>query len=592
MGEKEALKKALDSNYTKSSLLKLYDNFMKDWISKSYIGKNLGFFEAIAIGESSKKEIFLDLIYEFYGYEEVFLTIFETFSDDVKRIFDHIAWKGKYFLNETEKKDLLNSVKENYKTKLEPKVEYLFFSLHMGTHWNEEDKTNFYLSEEIIKALRKYLPKPVDYYINPIKNAQYEYYLTSEEEFLQKIKIYLNFYIMGEVKLSASNKLLKASKKALKKYGEIKECYEDEGGDLEYLKTETIALFLLSMKEELLNDRYLNGPNAKNIFNDFFSGEIFNKEKFNFTTKFLNYLKGVKNIWNEEEHLTEILGTLKTVLLEMPEGQIVSVDNILNYINFRTLYSNLISPQNIYDHVYINEADYGRTKIYNYETYYEYIVVPMFKSLIGILGSLGVVDLYIDTPTMKNGLYLKNGYLSKYDGIKYIKLSNLGEYVLGRKKEYDFGEIAEESEVYLDEDRLIITIVGNSPMKAMFLEQIGLKIGANKYKLDYNSILRNIENSNDLSKRIDDFRKKITLNMPPLWQSFFEELKTKHNSITACSDLVVFKLKEDKELINLVARDEILKDIVFKAEGYHIIIKEENIKTVLKRLESFGYYND
>ena len=50
MGEKEALKKALDSNYTKSSLLKLYDNFMKDWISKSYIGKNLGFFEAIAIG--------------------------------------------------------------------------------------------------------------------------------------------------------------------------------------------------------------------------------------------------------------------------------------------------------------------------------------------------------------------------------------------------------------------------------------------------------------------------------------------------------------------------------------------------------------
>ena len=49
---------------------------------------------------------------------------------------------------------------------------------------------------------------------------------------------------------------------------------------------------------------------------------------------------------------------------------------------------------------------------------------------------------------------------------------------------------------------------------------------------------------------------------------------------------------EDKELINLVARDEILKDIVFKAEGYHVIIKEENIKTVLKRLESFGYYND
>ena len=44
-------------------LLKLYDNFMKDWISKSYIGKNLGFFEAIAIGESSKKEIFFSFFF-------------------------------------------------------------------------------------------------------------------------------------------------------------------------------------------------------------------------------------------------------------------------------------------------------------------------------------------------------------------------------------------------------------------------------------------------------------------------------------------------------------------------------------------------
>ena len=54
----------------------------------------------------------------------------------------------------------------------------------------------------------------------------------------------------------------------------------------------------------------------------------------------------------------------------------------------------------------------------------------------------------------------------------------------------------------------------------------------------------------------------------------------------------LFKLKEDKELLNLVAKDEILKPLLFKGEGYHIIVKEENVKTVLKRLESFGYYND
>jgi hypothetical protein len=54
----------------------------------------------------------------------------------------------------------------------------------------------------------------------------------------------------------------------------------------------------------------------------------------------------------------------------------------------------------------------------------------------------------------------------------------------------------------------------------------------------------------------------------------------------------VLELVEDKELLNLVAKDEILKPLLFKGEGYHIIVKEENVKTVLKRLESFGYYND
>lgn len=587
-----ALKKVLDQNYTKITLLKLYDRYLKDWIASSYIGVNLGFFDVIAIGESSKKEVFTNLLFDFYGNESSFKQIFENLPEKIQKIFLHLAWKGKYYLDETEKKELLTIVKENYKNKTEPKEEYLLFNFSIGDSWSEENRTYFYLPDEIIKTIRDYLDKPKDYYINKVENPVFEYFLTSEEEFLKKIRVYLNFYLMGEIKLSSSNKLLKVSKKDLRKYGEIQECYEDQGGDLEYLKTETIALFLLSMKNELLNEKYLVGTNAKNIFNDFFSGNIFNKDKFNFTTKFLNYLKGVKNIWNEEEHLEEVLDTLKKVCLEIPSDSVISVENILNYINFRNLKCEIISPQNIYDHVYINEADYGRTKIYNYENYNEYIVVPLFKSLIGILGSFGIFDLYIDTPTMKNGLYLKNGYLSKYDGIKYVRLTKLGEYVLGRKNEYDFGENSEEAEVYLDEERLIVTIIGEAPMKFMFLEQIGTKIGTNKYKIDYQSILRNIENGNELSKRIEDFKNKISFDLPTLWQDFFEDIKRKNNSIKFCEDLIVFKLKDDKNLLDLIVKDTVIKDLIYKAEGYHIVIQKDNVKTLLKRLESFGYYND
>ena len=155
MGDKETLKKVLDNTYTKASLLKLYDKFIKDWIAKSFIGKNMGFFEVIAIGESSKKEVFLELIEEFYGQEDVFLTLFETLPQEVKAIFEHLAWKGKYYLDDIEKKELLEQIKENYKMKTEPKVEYQFFNLHQGQQWNDEDKTYFYLNDEIIKVIRR-----------------------------------------------------------------------------------------------------------------------------------------------------------------------------------------------------------------------------------------------------------------------------------------------------------------------------------------------------------------------------------------------------------------------------------------------------
>ena len=216
----------------------------------------------------------------------------------------------------------------------------------------------------------------------------------------------------------------------------------------------------------------------------------------------------------------------------------------------------------------------------------------MFKAFFAILGSFGILDLYYDMPNCKNGLYLKNGYLTKYDGIKYIRLSKLGEYTLDKRQEYNFGELGEEVEVCLDEDRLIVTLIGDAPVKSMFLEQIAYKIACNKFKLDNQSILRNIESLNDLNKRIKDFKNKITDKLPKIWEEFFEEIKNKVNLINPVPKMNVFKIAENRELINIIAKDEILKKYILKAEGFYILVPEEDTKVVIKRLESFGYFNE
>lgn len=589
--KKEDLKTAVDQFYKKEILLKLFDKYFLNFIADSYIGQNMNLFEVSVIGSSSKKEVFNNFIFQMYESEEAFLACFNALSEEVQNIFRHIAWKGKFYLSAEDKEKMVHSVKNSFRFQEEPREEYLFFSLHLGKKWDENDKDYFDLDRTIVKTIRNYLEKPSNYYLNPVKNPVYEYNHSSEDEIIEKMRLYINFYKLDGITMSSSNKLLKSVKKEMKKQCDIDEYYKD-GGDLEYLKTETIALFLLSLKEESLKEEYFRIQNIKQIVDGFLSGNIFKEEKFNFTTKFLNYLKGVGNIWNEDEHLKEVLDTLRKVLFDLPRGEIVEVGNILDYIEFRDCFTNIISIENVYDYIYINEADYGRSKISTLECYHKYIVVPMFKAFFAILGSFGILDLYYDMPNCKNGLYLKNGYLTKYDGIKYIRLSKLGEYTLDKRQEYNFGELGEEVEVCLDEDRLIVTLIGDAPVKSMFLEQIAYKIACNKFKLDNQSILRNIESLNDLNKRIKDFKNKITDKLPKIWEEFFEEIKNKVNLINPVPKMNVFKIAENRELINIIAKDEILKKYILKAEGFYILVPEEDTKVVIKRLESFGYFNE
>lgn len=67
-------------------------------------------------------------------------------------------------------------------------------------------------------------------------------------------------------------------------------------------------------------------------------------------------------------------------------------------------------------------------------------------------------------------LVSKNNYLSKYDGLKYIKLTNLGRYIFGHTDKYELPKIYEKAEVQIDDKRQFVTVVGEAPAKMMFLK--------------------------------------------------------------------------------------------------------------------------
>lgn len=579
---KDRFREAMNEFYSKEVLFRLYTKYFLDWIAEGYIGSNLGLFEISLISENSNKQTFLDLLEQFYLKEEIFCTIYEKLDKSVKEVFEEIAWKGKYYITNKER---FFKLENNYDINKDLKDEYLFFKADKDNKRGEY----LFLDYDIVRVIRRFMKKPMEYNIIPQKNIDASLVNNNEKEIIENFKMYFEFYSQGGIKLSSSAKILKESKLNMRKYCNISEYYEDSK-DLDYLKTETIALFFFLVKEKYIDENYFKVSNIKSIIKDFMSGELIKEENYHYTSLYLNYLKGVKNIWKSKEEIKRGLATIKNIIAEIPDDKPVSIDNIIKAILYRDEFIEIIDVKDAYDYIYINEANYERTKILNYEKYQMYVVIPFIKSVLFILGVLGIFEVYYDYPSINNSLYLKNGYLSKFDGIKYIKFTELGRYCFDRVEEYDFKNAKEDGEVILDEDRLIATIMGDAPVKTMFLERVAQRIANNKYKFTRENFLRGVSSSREIEDRINEFYSKITPEPTSLWREFFDDLLEKSSAIKADNQYVVLKLKNDKELIKTITKDERFKPLMLKGEDFHLLIKSENVTEVVSLFKEHGYY--
>lgn len=581
---KDRFRKALNESYTREELFRIFKRYFLDWIAEGYIGSNLGLFEISLISETTNKQTFLDLMEQMYSKKEIFKEVFKTLDLEVREVFTEIAWKGKFKIDNREKY-LKNS--EGYMNQPQLKDEFLFFKKE-GDSKKGEYLT---LNNDILRVIRKYLDnKPKNYYIHEIDEIEYEYRDNNEERIQKNLSKYYMFYKEDNIKLSTSKKILKESKNNMKKYCNIVEYYHDIK-DLEYLKTETMGLFVFLMKKEYLNDEFMKAENLKNIIKGFLEGTTIKSEDNTYISLYLNYLKGIKNIEKANERVKRGLETIWKILNEFPQKGYVSIENIIKSIEYRDEFIEIIDVESAYSTLYINEANYERTKISGYENYLKYIVEPFIKSVFFILSALGALEIFYNKPSSANSLYLKNGYLNKYDGIKYVRLTELGKYVLDRRKEYDFSKnLEDEGKVILDDSRLIVTLIGETPIKTMILEKMGIKISEKAFIISEKSFYKFIEDESDLEEKIELFKNKISNVLPENWKNFFESLRKGEEMITSKEEYKVFKLKEEKELLDVFRRDKRLNNLVLKGENLHIMVKENDIEKLKEILKEYGFF--
>lgn len=312
------------------------------------------------------------------------------------------------------------------------------------------------------------------------------------------------------------------------------------------------------------------------------------------------------------EHHAGRLIPRTTVLVDffakLPAGRWVSYANMQSYFTLREQVPSVfaVMPRDAYDgnrfnfNVDAEDADdedvddigygggaagYGRVV-----TNFELIGDPLLKGFAFLLAALGFAEIAYDTPTAERYRTRRRAYLTPFDGLRAVRLTPLGEYVLGLRKSIDMASVEPARAVIeLDDVRLLATCHRVDALTALALGQFMEKVTDVHYRMTHKSLLGGCSTRPDLEARIRLFRRVVCEQPPPIWERFMAKALASIAPIQAEPEWLVLKLAEDEELRHHLATDPELRGMTLKVEGLRIAVRRNDLRKLTRRLERFGY---
>ena len=519
--------------------------------------------------------------------KDLFLAFRKSLDADVGKVLDEMVWKGSIDEKRLRKELKIEVVKPSTRS-WRDKNSYLHnrfyvFGISLAhQYYPSKYHASLYLPDTHRKILIGYYDKPKDYYLHSLKSVKKTAFTFEGETVigreLPRILIYIS---QGHLKVTDTRKPVISSVRKMKKALNLTEFYGPDVTNLNTLRSYLLANLILTQKKwENVNESL---PFLKQIIKDY-------PTKFRTLRKLLIDLRGLSYVYEMREN--EVESTLLRLLKEMPVGEWVGIDNILKFCNYRILNTSPVEKDEAESYVYYNvKKDYYTEKQYINDGRFELAIkVPVIKGTFFLFAAFGWVDIAYNTP---NTSCLGQSYYSSYDGLECVRLNSLGAHLVKKSKApYKLPHAEPTKPLSLSPDALMMVADENDQAMDLIVQNYAQKIGPNRYKVTYQSFLKDCRRHNDLKAKINLFKKTVTDKIPALWNAFFEELLRKSNPFLSVKPHKVMKLPDDRELIDTIARDSVLKNLVIKAEDYHIIVLNTNYPKFTARLRELGYLLD
>lgn len=523
---------------------------------------------------------------EAFSNKKLFRRLYEQMPDGVKTVLDALVWKGRRAREISEFKGLdppFSTLVEETRYGREiyiekPNPAYFILPIVEEHDWRARgDQSRFILSlpDEVRTRLKTHLPPPPEYHLEGTTEVEKTRFRFSDEDRILAQIDAVSAYIRqgGLTFVKSGDRVLKNSLRQMVETCRLREFYPDVERDLDFLRGHLMANFLSSEKKAPLTE---GTPEAlKAAFHGFFSRET---HKTFSLDSLLTHLKGLgyrrpRSRGTLSKREISIRASLPTLLRNLPDARWVDMDTLLKHCRCRDI-----------------DLDVVHRSYYANESLHEPVVeTPFLKAVLFFFAAFGLVEIAYDRPRNAFTQQEENRPPSVWDGLRYVRPTPLGAFVAGKSETYEAAAPPETAAVSLDENRLLIHLHGRDPIKEMALSQIAERVTDNLYKVSFGSFLQDCTTEAGIQQRKTLFQQHIEAEPTGIWKAFLDDVEGKVDPLVPVRSMAVFRLKENGELISLVARDPELKKHILKAEDHHILIPHAHLGKVRNRLEAFGY---
>ena len=406
------------------------------------------------------------------------------------------------------------------------------------------------------------------------------FYSNTEGQFFSDYGRMNLYYKQNEISYSSKLRPVQTGMGKIQRTLKIREFFPDTTvKQYKYLKTNMLASV---MPYFFMVEKNLVEP--QDILKAFFNKAYLNS--FSSATVLLPDIKGLAYFENHQFKIYE--GQMLNLLKDLPQNEYVATENILGYCDFSLFQMDILGRNEVYEKLTMDAPDGSNIKVaIGYNRHRNAIELPVLKGTFFFFAALGLCEIVYDEVGEKKST---SAVYSPWDKLIAVKRTALGDYVCGLSESYQMSAESKIDGFTLSDSALIIKLDSAESPYSVSFSNFAEQLNPLSFKTDASIFLKNVRSLQDLNTKIALFKQMVPTGMPKNWQDFFNGLFKKVDPMDLYGDCAVFRIPSDnKAFIQILAQDTVIKKLVFKAEGYLIIVPKSNIPPLKRRLAEFGY---